>query len=419
MKRTLIRTLCTLLVLLLITSAMQAQGLTPPPGKGVFIPADLQDNDFCNPDSKWSYARCAWTDDVILFWEKPFGYDLAKAPSLEGHDMTVDLPNLMARVQQFYDFYKNDLRFILPGSNADRYRMMVMLNYSLEGTAYGGDYDGVIGALWIAPNRVKDQKMNCIAHELGHSFQSMISCDKTGQGMMGGGFYEMTSQWMLFNVNPEWPTDENYHWTAFIDQANLRFLAGENIYHSCYVLEYWSQKHGLPFIADLWRAAKRTEDPAMAYMRMQGLSTEAFAKELCDCYSRLLTFDFDGKHEMNKQYAGEFVNDKDLYTYGANSIKLDVKGKRKVTVDFKGEADASLYGYAYRLVAVSADAHATYSPIFTVHKGKVSLDIPSDVKGVYLVVTGFPHTYKPESFGFHQDENEEEPAVYKYTYLVK
>ena len=38
--------------------------------------------------------------------------------------------------------------------------MMVMINYSLEGTAYGGDYDGEIGALWIAPNRVQDEKLN-------------------------------------------------------------------------------------------------------------------------------------------------------------------------------------------------------------------------------------------------------------------
>ena len=43
--------------------------------------------------------------------------------------------------------------------------MMVMLDYSLEGTAYGGDYDGQIGALWIAPNRVQDVPLNCIAHE--------------------------------------------------------------------------------------------------------------------------------------------------------------------------------------------------------------------------------------------------------------
>mgnify|MGYP006873047536 FL=1 len=270
-----------------------------PKGKEIFIPEDLKDNDFTKAESKWSYARCAYTDDVIVFWEKPFGDDLSKAPDLEGHNMKVNLPNLLSRIQSFYNYYKNDLKFIKPGSNADKYRMMVMLNYSLEGTAYGGDYDGVIGALWIAPNRVQDQKLNCIAHELGHSFQSMIACDHQGKGGMAGGFFEMTSQWMLWNVNPEWPTDENYHWKAFIEHANLRFLDGENIYHSPYLLEYWSMKHGLTVIADVFREGERGEDPASTYMKMFNLTNEDFAKEAVDCYSRLLTFDFPGKHEMN------------------------------------------------------------------------------------------------------------------------
>ena len=107
-----------------------------PQGKEVYIPQDLRDNDFTKAASKWSFARCAYTDDVIVFWEKPFGPDLSKAPDLEGHNMKVDLMNLMGRIQTFYDYYKNDLKFIKPGSNADKYRMMVMLNYSLEGTAY-------------------------------------------------------------------------------------------------------------------------------------------------------------------------------------------------------------------------------------------------------------------------------------------
>ena len=59
--------------------------------------------------------------------------------------------------------------------------MMVMINYSLEGTAYGGDYDQQIGALWAAPNRIQDEKLNCVAHELGHSFQAQISCDGEGE----------------------------------------------------------------------------------------------------------------------------------------------------------------------------------------------------------------------------------------------
>ena len=395
-----------------------AQDCQQPAGKEIYIPNDLKSNDFTQTDSKWSYARCAYTDDIIVFWEKPFGNDLSKAPDLEGHNMKVDLPNLLTRLQAFYDFYKHDLQFIKPGSNADRYRMMVMLNYSLEGTAYGGDYDNTIGALWIAPNRVQDKKLNCIAHELGHSFQSMISCDKQGESWGGGGIFEMTSQWMLFNVNPEWPTDENYHWKAFIDHANLRFLDGENIYHSPYVLEYWSMKHGKTVIGDLFRQGKRGEDPASTYMRMFALSNEDFAKEVVDCYARLLTFDFPGKHEMNKKYAGEFLNDKPLQMFGANVIPIDTKGKKVAKVTFTGESKDD--GYAYRLVAVNHQAKATYGEILTRQKGTVKLTLPADTRAVYLVITGYPKgEYKPYTFNPYSHEKPEEAHIYKYKFKVR
>lgn len=285
--------------------------------KSIYIPQELQENDFNNPESKWSYSRMAETPNVVCFWEKGFGNDLAKAPDLEGHKMTVDLPNLLSRLEYFYQVYRDMMRFTLSDSKAERYKMMVMLNYSLEGTAYGGCYDDSIGALWIAPNRVQDRRLNCIAHELGHSFQIQISCDGHGHGI-GGGFFEMASQWMLWNVNPEWPTDENYHWKAFIDKANLQFLDIENIYHSPYVLEYWSMKRGIDFIGELFRQCQRKEDAAQAYMRLFDLSNSQMACELVDCYSRLITFDIPGKHEMNKCYAGEFLNNKALHTFGAN-----------------------------------------------------------------------------------------------------
>ena len=384
-----------------------------PAGKEVYIPNDLRDNNFTNPKEKWSFARCAYTEDVIIFWEKPFGHDLSKAPDLKGQNMKVNLQNLLMRIQSFYDFYKDELQFIKPGSNADRYRMMVMLNYSLEGTAYGGDYDGVIGALWIAPNRVQDEKLNCIAHELGHSFQSMIACDHQGESWGGGGIFEMTSQWMLWNVNPEWPTDENYHWKAFIDNAHRRFLDSENIYHSPYLLEYWSMKHGKTVIGDLFRAGKRGEDPASTYMKMFNMTNKDFAKEAVDCYSRLLTFDFPGKHEMNKKYAGEFVNQKPLQMFGANVVKLDTKGKPVAKVKFSGRDKKD--GYAYRLVAIHGDAKATYGAIKTGQKGTLTLTLPDDTKDVYLVVTGYPlNDYKPYTFNPYSEEKPEEPHIYKY-----
>lgn len=396
------------------TTAIAQTSFSAPPGKEIYIPRDLRDNDFTNPDSKWSFSRMAYTDDIVVFWEKPFGNDLSQAPDLEGHNMKVDLDNLIERLQSFYNTFKDEMKFTLPGTKTERYRMMVMLNYSLEGTAYGGDYDQTIGALWIAPNRVQDKKLNCIAHELGHSFQSQVACDGQGESWGGGGIFEMTSQWMLWHVNPEWTTDENFHWHGFIDNANLRFLAGENIYHSPYLLEYWSMKHGVTVMADLFRAGKRGEDPASTYMRLFNLTTEDFAKEAVDCYSRLITFDFPDKHETSKQYTGEFLNDKPLETFGANVIKLNTDGKKKVAVTFKG-ADAN-DGYAYRIVAVDEEGKPVYGAICTKNKGKVNMKLGSDTKDVYLVVTGYPKgEYQPYNFNPYQRKKKAPEHNYKYS----
>jgi hypothetical protein len=122
-----------------------------PPGKSIYIPKDLQGMDLQNPASRWSYHRMAYTENFVIFWEKGFGNDLGNPPQLEGHSMKVDLPGLKEKLENFYAYFYHTLQFARQGSKCDKYRMMVMINYSLEGTAYGGDYDGQIGALWIAP----------------------------------------------------------------------------------------------------------------------------------------------------------------------------------------------------------------------------------------------------------------------------
>lgn len=86
--------------------------------------------DLQNLESKWSYHRMACTENFVIFWEKGFGNDLSNPPQLEGHDMKVDLPNLMGKLESFYRFFRDTLEFSRPGSKCDKYRMMVMLNYS-------------------------------------------------------------------------------------------------------------------------------------------------------------------------------------------------------------------------------------------------------------------------------------------------
>ena len=326
---TTIKCLC-LITITLVSNLVYAQ-------KKLYIPKDLQDMNLKADTSKWSLNRSIETDDLIFMWERGFGNDVSNPPQLKGHDMSFNLLNLRDRIQTFYHFFRDTLGFVTPNyqSKANHYKMMVMVNYSLDGTAYGGTYDNFIGALWVAPNRIQDTKMNCMAHELGHSFQAQIMADSIGQCWGGTGFFEMASQWMLWQVNPDWITDENYHFEAFKTLTHKAFLHMDNIYHSPYVLQWWSDLHGRQFIAELFRQGVIGEDPVMTYKRMNGLSQSAFCDEIFRGYQHLVNFDFTHAYKETRQYAATFNTELETCSngwlrpkslpegYGFNAIKLD------------------------------------------------------------------------------------------------
>lgn len=400
--------------------------------KEIYIPKDLQEMDLKNPESKWSYDRMECTENFAIFWEKGFGNDLSNPPQLEGNPMAVDLENLKEKLESFYDYFYHTLQFAKKGSKCDKYRMMVMINYSLEGTAYGGDYDGEIGALWVAPNRVQDKKLNCIAHELGHSFQSQITCDGQGEAWGGSGFFEMTSQWMLWHVNPEWVTDENYHWVAFCKDTHKAFLQLTNIYRSPYVLEYWSQKHGLTVIADLFRQGKKGEDPAMTYKQMFNLTQEQFNDEMFDASRRIVNLDFTHAFDVTRKHAGQMTTklgapDAEGWqmitlencpeNYGFNAIPLNLpEAGTTVSVDFKGQAGAKGFnpvntdkaGWRYGFIATDKEGKCTYSEMGKENTGNLSYQVPEGTEQLWLVVMGAPTEYwrTPERWGNEGEDKE-------------
>lgn len=410
-------------------------------GKEIYIPKDLQGMDLTDTASVWSYHRLCCTDNLAIFWQKGFGNDLSNPPRLEGKEMKVDMKNLTEKLEHFYTFFRDTLQFTKPGSNSDRYRMMVMLNYSLEGTAYGGDYDGVIGGLWVAPNRIQDEKLNCVAHELGHSFQSQITCDGAGEAWGGCGFFEMASQWMLWQVNPDWQTDERYHWEAFTKLSHKAFLHLENIYHSPYVLEYWSTKHGKPFIAEMFRQGKRGEDPVITYKRMTKLSQGDFCDEMFDACRHFINWDFDRVWKNSRPYANQYTcrliaQPERWYqvaaencpeNYGFNAIPLVVpENGKKVEVTFEGisqpiegytAVNSDKAGWRYGFVAVTAEGKSIYGDMESAPSGKLSFQTPDNAQLSYLwlVVMGAPteHWMNPSP------ESKEKDAQWPYRIKLK
>lgn len=389
--------------------APQAQGRAMVQAKGVkmvYVPKDLRGMNLYADSSKWSFQRSIETDDLIFMWERGFGHDTANPPPLEGKPMGFNIGNLRDRVQSFYRFFRDTLAFSKPGSKCDRYKMMVMVNYSLDGTAYGGTYDNFIGALWVAPNRIQDEKMNCMAHELGHSFQLQIIADSVGEAWGGSGFFEMTSQWMLWQVNPEWLTDENYHFEAFKKLTHKAYLHLDNIYHSPYVIQWWSDLHGRHAVAELYRQGKKGEDPVMTYKRLYGLSQDEFCDEMFRGYQHLVNFDFKHARKATRRYACTFdtavegkrwLRPKDYpEQYGFNAIRLDDKVNLGASAFRLRLKDPSAKGRSgsghlrYGFVGVTTDDEELYSEV-----NATTFIIPKEKRlaHLYLIVMGAPEVH--------------------------
>ena len=386
---TTIKCLC-LITISLVSNLVYAQ-------KKLYIPKDLQGMNLKADTSKWSQNRSIETDDLIFMWERGFGNDVSNPPQLKGHDMSFNLQNLRDRIQTFYHFFRDTLGFVTPHyqSKADHYKMMVMVNYSLDGTAYGGTYDNFIGALWVAPNRIQDTKMNCMAHELGHSFQAQIMADSIGQCWGGTGFFEMASQWMLWQVNPDWITDENYHFEAFKTLTHKAFLHMDNIYHSPYVLQWWSDLHGRQFIAELFRQGVIGEDPVMTYKRMNGLSQSAFCDEMFRGYQHLVNFDFTHAYKETRQYAATFNTELEACSngwlrpkslpegYGFNAIKLDDRvNLNSPTFHLHLRGNQLRYGF----VGITTNGESIYSDV----NATSFTSNGQPLKHLYLIIMGAP-----------------------------
>ena len=410
---TTIKCLC-LITISLVSNLVYAQ-------KKLYIPKDLQGMNLKADTSKWSLNRSIETDDLIFMWERGFGNDVSNPPQLKGHDMSFNLLNLRDRIQTFYHFFRDTLGFVTPNyqSKADQYKMMVMVNYSLDGTAYGGTYDNFIGALWVAPNRIQDTKMNCMAHELGHSFQAQIMADSIGQCWGGTGFFEMASQWMLWQVNPDWITDENYHFEAFKTLTHKAFLHMDNIYHSPYVLQWWSDLHGRQFIAELFRQGVIGEDPVMTYKRMNGLSQSAFCDEIFRGYQHLVNFDFTHAYKETRQYAATFNTELETSSngwlrpkslpegYGFNAIKLDDRVNLNSPI-FHLHLRGNQLRYGF--VGITTNGESIYSDV----NATSFTSNGQPLKHLYLIIMGAPE--------HHADvmthENTPEYKQYPYEFQI-
>ncbi|GAA4308404.1 hypothetical protein GCM10023149_02320 [Mucilaginibacter gynuensis] len=389
--------------------------------KPIYYPAKVwmvaDNNNYNNNNSDYSNLRKAEGNNIAIFWSKNYGDNPAANPD----SIRFDPKSAMLELDRFYTCYRDTLKFVQKGKSlTDKYKMLTyVIPNSHGGTAFGGGVEDKIGILWTPSTRIASAPYGALAHELGHSFQYMVHADghwgftSAPKGSRGQSIFEMTSQYMLFQVYPSWMTFENYHLKSFMRQTHLAFLHEDNQYHSPYVLEYWSGKHGRDFIGKLWREAIKGEDAVTTYKRLTGLNQSKFNDEIFDAARRFITWDMPRIEQAAKVYANQHIailNDiSDGWyriaesncpqNYGYNGIKLDVPAAgTKVKLDFKGIAGAEGFraintdkaGWRYGFLAVKQDGSRVYGKTYSKVNATESFTIPKNTAHLWLVVSGAP-----------------------------
>lgn len=437
-----------------------------------YKPEEFSNMNMLRSDAKWSWWRSKQSEHFFVFWEAGFGDD----PNADTVDeaLRVDIDDLLEKAEQFYRTNIETLKFAEVGqgeSYLDRYKMEIYLLYQTEWLATGSGYDNTIGALWVNPSTCQPVG-STIAHEIGHSFQYQVSCDKVlngetdfsqvgfrygygDNGEGGNAFWEQCAQWQSFQDYPS----ELFGYHVDVWKANYhRHFNHEWMRYASYWLQYyWAQKHGVDVVGNIWIQSRYPEDPLMTYQRLYcNDDLETLYTELYDYATRMVTYDIDGVRNYVTADACNYTTkmyeaDGGYYqvgyascpgTTGFNIIPLNVpEAGTTVGADFTGLAvgsaladddpgtvldgdgntvgTATAYnnnasnaagGWRYGFVAI-VNGSPQYAPMHAEDAATVSYTIPAGTENLYLVVMGAPEQYK--SHPWNEEETDDDQWPYK------
>jgi len=441
-----------------------------------YKPKEFAKMDMLSSDSKWSFTRMKQSEHFFVFWESGFGDDPNSddVPS----SLRVDIDDLLKKAEQFYTTNITKLQMAVTDkgvSQLDNYKMEIYLLYQTEWLATGGGYDDVIGALWVNPSTCQPVG-STIAHEIGHSFQYQVYCDKLlnggtndyGSGFRyepGGGqgccFWEQCAQWQSYQDYPEQAID-NYHFSVWMSNHHRHFEHEWQRYASYWLQYYWQDKHGDTALGRVWNESASPEDAIGAYMRIFcNNSYDVMKKELFEYAQKCVTYDFNAvKSYVGTQYESystKLYSTGDGYyqvaysncpsSTGFNVIPLEVPTSgTTVTVDFTGLAAGSALaegdpgtqidgdgktvgntttynnvgkgeeGWAYGFVALLNNGTRVYGDMYETQgtgEGQATYTVPSNVKKLWLVVQGTPKSYRLHAWDEKESNDDQWPYKIK------
>lgn len=312
-----------------------------------------------------------------------------------------------------------------------------------EGWAYGGNYDGIVGAMWMHPQAASSGPT--LAHEFTHTLQNYTWMMNPGHGFIDssyvGFFWETHAEFMALQRYPSvalefdmarWHNTCQFHWSST-----------RHHYQAFVFLQFIKEKDGIGMINRMWNEANIGEHPLETYKRLKGITQNQLNDLFGEYAMRNVTWDYqigDLLRERVSTLNPVFVSHPTIIPelmdsatqrykiqnhlapqdYGYNIIRLYPQqlpgcSKRIVYLNLLGQyifPDFGEAGLRFGFVAVNSAGKPRYSDIYTDH-GEESFEMQDDETELYLVVTGAPthhHNY-PWEVGF--------PKIYRYPYEFK
>lgn len=389
------------------------------PGRILWHPSTYSGNNYMDDNSRWSFSRSMESEHFVVFWEKGFGSDPTKAQTYRFNPKTV-----LQNAEKIWDTYVTQLGFLVPGrSTTDTYKIQLYVLYQSEWRADASGVDGKMGIGHMSAGAIGARGGHTVAHEIGHTFQYLVSADLGqqhgynygyGEGASGGnGWWESCANWQAYKVYPERQFTDGEYFEGHLPKCHLNLLHEDWRYENCFVQDYWCMKHGQDFIGRLWRESNKPEDPVETYKRLNKLSQDQLCDEFYEGFARMATWDIDGirdraTHRIGQHQSHLTRTDEGAWrvdaaycpqNYGYNIINLNAAtGGTVVKAHFKGIAGADGYrkinvdkaGWRYGFVAYTQDGQTVYGETARDKEGTATLTLPDGCQRLFFVVMGAP-----------------------------
>ena len=404
--------------------------------KQVYIPFEWQQPNGLD----YSFDRSAASGNFIIFWGPLAGTDPTQAPA----DIAFDPQFILNTAEELYRFYVDTIQFVDDDEGLlNQYKIILVMLHTwtgVEGWAFGGNYDGTVGAMWMHPHAASSGPT--LAHEFTHTLQNYTWMLNPGHGFIDssyvGFFWETHAEFMALQRYPSVALE--FDMARWLNTCQFHWSSTRHHYQAFVFLQFIKELDGIEMINRMWNESNIGEHPLQTYKRLKGISQETLNDLFGNYAMRNVTWDYEigdllreristleTKFVSHATFIPEAVDTSlGLYRipnhlapqdYGYNIIRLYPKEeqgcqKRVVHLHLVGHTIYPGYdsaGWRYGLVAVDDNQQPRYSPLY-LQDDEITFEMEENETELYLVVIAAPqihHNYQWEP-GF--------PKIYRYPY---